>query len=347
MRRLCARLLVVLALMAPVSAPAVASPGGHTTVTVKSRNLYLGADLTPALAATDAFGFLTSVAQIWGTTLFTDFPTRAGALADEVAAHHPDLIGLQEVSTWTVLGASPTPSLDYLAILQAQLAARGLHYDVAAVSDNADIGPVPLVGPACTSTTIGACLLRFQDRDVILVNHDRSGLSTSGARHGTYATQQVATTPVGSLSFRRGWATVEVALNGHRFRFADTHLETEDAPPVQQAQGREFLQVVKAPGAVLAVGDFNSASDGSTTTTYANLTSDYFRDAASGVGATCCQTGTLTSPVSALHTRIDLVLAHANVQPQSAVKVGATPFQAAPPFWPSDHAGVVATLRLP
>jgi endonuclease/exonuclease/phosphatase family metal-dependent hydrolase len=266
-----------------------------------------------------------------------------------VAAAHPDLVGLQEVSRWTVSGPSPAPSLDFLAILQAQLAARGLHYDVAAVSDNADIGPLPLVGPLCTSAVIGACTLRFQDRDVILVNHDRSDLAVGNPRTGTYAAQVVVQTPVGPLSFSRGWATVDATLGSTPVRFAVTHLETEDAAAVQEAQGREFLAAVKAPGAVVAVGDFNSAADGSQTATYGEVTADYFRDAwpavDPGPGLTCCQSGFLASPTSLLHSRIDLVLTHA-VHPVSAQVVGATPFQGAPPFWPSDHAGVVARLRL-
>ncbi|MEO6204023.1 MAG: endonuclease/exonuclease/phosphatase family protein [Mycobacteriales bacterium] len=347
MRRSLTRLLLVTAVLAPLSAPVTAYAGQGTTLTVMSRNLYLGADLTPAIAATSVPAFLGAVAGIYGNVLATDFPTRAGALADEVAATAPDLIGLQEVSRWTVIGNSPAPSLDFLAILQAQLAARDLHYAVAAVSDNASIGPVPLVGPFCRTTGVYDCLLLFQDRDVILVNTDRSGLSATGARHGRYASQQVVSTPVGPLSFDRGWATVQVALGTHRLRFALTHLETEDAPAVQEAEGREFLAAVKAPGNVLAVGDFNSASDGSTTSTYADLTGDYFRDAARGVGPTCCQSGTLANSVSQLHSRIDLVLSHGALLPRSAIKVGAVPFQAQAPYWPSDHAGVVATLRLP
>ncbi len=347
MSRLCLRLLVVLAVLLPVSAPVVVSAGSPTTVTVMSRNIYLGADLTPAIAAQTAPAFLGAVAQIYGTVLANDFPTRAGALADEVAATQPDLIGLQEVSRWTVLGNSPAPSLDFLAILQAQLTARGLHYAVAGVSNNAHIGPVPLIGPFCRSTGLFDCLLVFDDRDVILVNTDRTGLSAGGARSGRYVAQQVLTTPVGPLSFDRGWVTVQVALGTHRFRFANTHLETEAAPAVQQAEGREFLAAAKQPGNVLAVGDFNSAADGSTTDTYGFLTGDYFRDAAPGVGATCCQNGTLSNPVSQNTSRIDLVLSHGALLPRTAVKTGATPFQTQAPYWAADHAGVVATLRLP
>lgn len=345
--RLISRLLVVLAVVVPVSAPVVADARTHTSVTVMTRNLYLGSDLAPALTAANPLAFLGAVAQIWGTVQATDYPTRAGALADEIAAAHPDLVGLEEVSHWTVTGPSPTPSLDFLAILQARLADRGLHYVVAAVSDNADIGPIPLVGPACSSAQLGACALRFQDRDVILANADRSGLSVSGARHGSYTHQQVVTTSVGALSFARGWASTQVLLDGRAFRFAVTHLETEDSPAVQRAQGQEFRSAVQAPGPVLAVGDFNSAADGSNTATYADLTSDYFRDAAAGVGSTCCHDGLLAVATSPLYERIDLVLAHGPFQPVSATRTGATPFEAAPPLFASDHAGVVATLRIP
>lgn len=346
MRRLLARVLIGVLATTGLVAPgtANASPADGHQLTVMTRNIYLGADLAPAMTATTPTELLVGVATIYGRVLFTDFPTRAGALADEIATAAPDLVGLEEVSHWTVTGPTAAPSLDYLAILQARLSARGLHYAVAAVSNNADIGPLPLVSPC--DGPVGACTIRFQDRDVVLVNTDTSGLSVGNPRTGTYATQEVLTTPAGPLSFARGWATVDGTFGGQRFRFALTHLETEDFPAVQEAQGAEFLAAVKAPGAVIAVGDFNSASDGSTTTTYAGLTADYFRDSWQGPEvATCCQSGLLTNPVSALRTRIDLVLAHA-VHPMSSYVVGATPFQAAPPLWPSDHAGVVTTLRL-
>ena len=340
-------LLVALALVVPLSSPGSAAPPvAGRDLTVMSRNIYLGSSLSPATSATTPAGFIGGVATVYGTMLFTNFPARAKGLAAEVAKDQPDLIGLQEVARWSVTGPTGTPSLDYLAILQGELAAKGLHYRVAAATDNADIGPVPLVKP-CASVTLGACTVRYQDSDVILARTDRPALTVGNPRTGTYATQKVAATPVGTLSFDRGWATVDGTLNGKAFRFASTHLETEDAPAIQQAQGREFRQVAAAPRAVIAVGDFNSATDGSTTTTYATLTDGYFKDAAANVGPTCCQNGTLTNTASQLRTRIDLVLAHGAAQPVSAHRVGDVPFQTAPPFWPSDHAGVVATLRIP
>ncbi len=319
---------------------------------VMTRNLYLGSSLVPALSATDPASFLGAVAQIYGTAQFTSFPTRAQAIAAEVAAHRPDLVGLQEVSRWETSGPGVPPTLDFLDTLSAALAARGLHYDVAAVSNNAVIGPIPLVQP-CASGTVGACLVTLKDRDVILVNADRRGLSWRNPRSGLYVAQQSFQPPVPgapAVSFQRGWASIDGRLDGERFHYANTHLETEDFPAVQEAQAAEFLAgPAFGRGADIATGDFNSAADGSTTTSYAQLTKR-FRDAwrvnRSAPGLTCCQSSTLTNPVSQLTSRIDLVLSRGDVKARRAVVVGATPFQAAPPFWASDHAGVVATLRL-
>jgi endonuclease/exonuclease/phosphatase family metal-dependent hydrolase len=339
---------IVIALILSVLAPGSAIAKDKRELDVMTRNLYLGSSLTPAIGAQDPAEFLLAVAGIWGTVQFTDFTTRAEAVADEIVATTPDLIGLQEVSLWETTGPA-LPGIDFLEVLLAALHARGLDYSVAAVSTNAVIGPVPLV--LCADPVIGACTLQFTDRDVILVNETTGGLEIGDAASGLYETQAVLSTPVGPLSFDRGWAYVDGTFEGKKFRFANTHLETEDFPAVQEAQAREFLAgPAKTGGAVIAVGDFNSAADGSTTASYSILTKAYFDDAwdlnSGDPGLTCCQNGTLTNPTSELQTRIDLVLTHAASRALSAEVVGATPFQATPPFWASDHAGVVATIRI-
>ena len=57
-----------------------------------TQNLYLGSSLTPALTATTPEGFVAAVAQIYGTAVFTNFPRRAEAIADTIAAEEPDLL---------------------------------------------------------------------------------------------------------------------------------------------------------------------------------------------------------------------------------------------------------------
>jgi endonuclease/exonuclease/phosphatase family metal-dependent hydrolase len=327
-----------------------------------TQNLYLGSSLAPALTATDQASFVAAVAQIYGTVLYTNFPARAEAIAAEVEAHDPDLIGLQEVTRWTTEGENAPPGFDFLAILQSDLEARGLDYSVAAVANNADIGPAPLALGACFEppATI-TCTVRLQDRDAILVNDDTPGLTWNNPRSGHYATQEEVISPVGTLSFDRGWASIDARLKQQPFRFVDTHLETEEFPAVQEAQAAEFLSGPARGGTIIATGDFNSAADGSTTNSYAQLTSPgKFRDAWNedelGPGLSCCQEsdtpplapGALNNPVSTLRTRIDLILSRgaARSDGDQAELIGDTPFEATPPLWPSDHAGVVAELRL-
>lgn len=344
--------MVALVLTGAAAPAAQAHPRHHgRELTVMTQNLYLGAPLTPAVVAKDTPTFLAAVAGIYQTERFTNFAVRAEAIADEIAANQPDVIGLQEVTQWQTSGPGVPPTQDHLAILQAALTHRHLHYDVAATSDNANIGPVPLVKP-CASAVVGACLVRFQDRDVLLVNSDTPGLRWGHSRHGNYVAQQTFTPAVpgaAAVSFNRGWVSIDGSYRGHRFHLASTHLETADVPTVQVAQAAEFLAgPARGRGTDIALGDFNSAADGSTTPTYAALTKR-FRDAwlvNDDPGVTCCQDPTLTNPTSKLYIRIDLVLIRRGARAVEAHRVGATPFEATPPFWPSDHAGVVATLRL-
>jgi endonuclease/exonuclease/phosphatase family metal-dependent hydrolase len=294
---------------------------------------------------------------------YTNFPQRAEAIAGEIQEEEPDLIGLQEVTKWTTGGVNPPSGYDFLAILEGDLAARGLDYSVASIAHNANIGPAPLVSETCPvlSGSQFTCSVQLEDRDVILVNDDTSGLTWSNPQSGRYIAQQAIESPIGPLSFDRGWASIDAKLKGLPFRFVDTHLETEESPLVQQEQAAEFLAGPGKGGTIIATGDFNSASDGSTTTSYAQLTApgkfrDVWDEAQLGPGSSCCQEsntpplapGALNNSVSTLKTRIDLILSRgaARSDGDDAELIGDTPFQGAPPFWPSDHAGVVSTLHL-
>jgi len=335
---------------------------GKRDLTVMTQNMYLGSSLNPALEATTPEAFVEAVARIYATVQYTNFPQRAEAIADEVEENEPDLIGLQEVSKWTTGGVNPPAGYDFLAILENDLAARGLHYTAASIAHNANIGPAPLVSETCPVVAEQfTCSVQLEDRDVILVNDDTPGLTWSNPQSGRYATQQAIESPVGPLSFDRGWASIDARLKQQPFRFVDTHLETEESPLVQQTQAAEFLAGPGKGGTIIATGDFNSAADGSTTTSYAQLTApgkfrDSWNEKLLGPGVSCCQEsetpplapGALNNPVSTLRTRIDLILSRgaARSDGDDAHLIGDTPFQATPPFWPSDHAGVVSELHL-
>jgi endonuclease/exonuclease/phosphatase family metal-dependent hydrolase len=322
-------------------------------LTVMTQNLYLGSSLDAALRAETEIGFVLAVAEIYATAVSTDFPARAEELADEIAVQQPDIIGLQEVSTWatTPLVQGGPPSYDFLDILEDELAERGLSYEVVAESQNAAIGPVPLIAPAYGCGVSRQCDVSLSDRDVILVNTATPALHWQGGTSGRYIAQARVRVPTGDvLSFDRGWASVEISYRGRDFRFVNTHLEVADFPfsLVQVEQARELL-VGPLAGAenVVLVGDFNSAADGSGTATYGILAGAGLVDAWTlpDPGYTCCQDEALDNPASNLAKRFDVIFTR-GLLTSSDPTLLLGEMEPPPPLWASDHAGVVADILI-
>ena len=87
-------LVTLFALLAPSRAEASHFFKVKRELTVMSQNLYLGADLTPAVTATTPEEFVAALNGIFAEFAATDYVTRSGAIADEILAAGPDLIGL-------------------------------------------------------------------------------------------------------------------------------------------------------------------------------------------------------------------------------------------------------------
>jgi endonuclease/exonuclease/phosphatase family metal-dependent hydrolase len=322
---------------------------------VMTRNLYLGADLTPVLVASTQESFLAATTGVWSAvSTDNDFRARARLLAAEIAAERPDLVGLQEVSLWRTQtpgdaalgGTTPatTVAFDFLSLLRRELSSRGLPYVVAKELDLFDIEAPVFV----TSTSFMD--VRLTDRQVIL---KISGLPTENPRGELFSsllevTVFGTTTP---LSILRGWTAVDATVAGQKVAFYDTHLEAF-SPLAREAQAAELRVVLDAEplSTVVVVGDLNSDPDGASPGAYGTVLGADLTDLVVALGSTaptCCFDPNLTvSTDDAFVERIDHVLFKGALNPIEVERVGEDPASrgGTPARWPSDHAGVVGTF---
>jgi hypothetical protein len=340
------------------------------TATVMTRNLYLGADLGPVLAALatgNNAAIVGAATQTWAAVQATRPAERMAAMADEIVAADPAVVGLQEVTTWTTFAydpstgvvSDPTVAYDFLDLLLDALADRGADYRevTGATAHNFASPPIPiLAGPTATFPTRA---VQLADRDVIIARDD---VRTSNARAGTFPT--IISFPVGEsvLPVARGWGSADVRVGKAWFRFVNSHLEAFgipgfDAEQVRVAQAGELLAAQAALATQLGelpmvyVGDYNSRAPDAPA--YSLLLSGVGADAwprthPGDPGPTCCFDATLTDPTDPLTSRIDLVLHGTDVKAARARIVGSDlDDRTASGLWPSDHAGVVARLVFP
>jgi len=349
--------LLVLAFAGPVVVAAKAPDvGGQREVTVMTRNLYLGAELDPVLEAGSPLALLYAVAEVFQAVQDTDYPDRAEALADEIAAARPTLIGLQEAALWRVqspgdiLTGGTTPAedvvYDFVGILLDELEDRGASYEVVVSQDNLDVELPSITGDD----------IRLTDRDVILARTDLpyGYLQIEGTSAGHFQNLAVVSVAGGQVPILRGWVAADVKVRGKEFRFLNTHLEDDPFPAAQEAQAAELLSGpadVDLP--VICVGDFNSDAAGDGTDSYDLMLDAGFDDAwwdadPLDPGLTWGHAADLLNEEPNMTERIDFVLYLGSFEVTDVFLVGEEDGDQSPSgLWPSDHAGVVATLVFP
>jgi hypothetical protein len=333
--------------------------GPGATLKVMTRNLYFGAEINASLATVTAAEIPAQVATLWATVQQSDFPGRAKLIVDEIVAEQPDIIAFQEMELFRtqspsdfVPGASPNaetvaPNGDMRAIIEGELAARGLDYgEPVLVDPHTDI-ELPAVDAS------GAIYdLRMTDRNVVFV---RPNISASNPRGQDFASS--FSVPLGgvgsgiSIKLARGFGAVDLLADGVPFTMVNTHLEIGGLLASDQEGQAKNLVDALAPlaGQVILAGDFNSPADGSGTTSYQTVT-QAFTDAwpvvnATDPGLTCCTD--ITAAALSPNERIDLVLYRGKVRPEAASVVGLdASARTAGGLLPSDHVGVVTTLTV-
>ncbi len=333
-----------------------ASPAGPQGIAVMTQNLYVGADVDlviGALATPDAGDDIPALLFAIETLGKTDYPARAAAIADEIARRRPHVVGLQEVSVididLTPLGLPIVVDLDFLVILQAKLAERGLHYSVAAKVQNIVAAP-PLPGNSVVSLV---------DYDALLVDDDRVTVGSAGGQ--TFAVNVGEVAP--GVVLKRGWVWARVEIARQHYTIVSTHAEADLAgahlSELRAAQLSQLVGTITSPERVIIMGDLNDTPG---SLMYQVLAGAGFTDMWAAlrpgvVGLTCCHLADLSDQVAAFYQRIDYVFTrgpglgwHRQNLAGQIDQFGDVPADRVPGpaylIWPSDHAGLVATLEV-
>jgi endonuclease/exonuclease/phosphatase family metal-dependent hydrolase len=322
--------------------------GGERPLKVMTRNLDAGTDYGPIFAATTVSEFLQATTSTWQEVQASNIPERMAGIAAEIAATAPDVVSLQEVTlfrtgplSFSGIPQASTVAYDQLGSLLAALATDGVHYQVVRVLDGLDVEAPTLLGYDVRAT----------DRDAMLARSDLPAkvLAVSNVQAAHYASLLSVPILGSPVSVLRGWISADFTSRGRTTRVIGTHLDT--FTPVASLQAQELLAGPASTSLpVIVAGDFNTGPGVSST--YGVLLAGGLTD-----------TWSVTNPARpgltwAMHSedpanasttpsiRIDLVLER-GLTPRADRLVGATTAALTPSgLWPSDHAGVVASLWL-
>jgi endonuclease/exonuclease/phosphatase family metal-dependent hydrolase len=363
-------MLLAMPLAAALAVPAGAHAASAPTVTVMTRNLFLGADLSPAIGAPSIAEAIDGSGTVWNELQSTKFAERVVPLAKEIKASKADLVGLQEVALWRKQspsdGGAPPISpiggataateveIDFLALLRKEL---GSSYKVVVVKEEFDAelpvdadhndttGTGPLAGSGADFDA------RLTMRDVILLRKG-SKVKLGKTRSGHYKTRYEPNVGGIVIPVDRGWASVEARIGKSKFRFVDTHLEAFGDPKIRAAQAKELTKgPLKSSGQVILVGDLNSgiARHHEPEKPGDDLAFRAFADFGmkdNGAVQSCCY-DSLFDPNARFDHTVDHVLSKPALKTVSASVTGKNAGERTPSgLWPSDHGGVVSRLRL-
>lgn len=313
-------------------------------ITVMTRNVYLGADLGPVLEAFqtgDPDLIAIAIGEFAAAAEESDIPGRAWTIAEEIASNQPDLVGIQEATIWT----TPEGSVDFIFLLRKFLALQGQQYKIVVRAEGFD------------EEFLG---IRLQISDVILAKTypETNWLRLTNPSSGQYQAKVSFPSPFGGdIEIPRQWASVDVRVRRHSFRFITTHLESLGPPyipyNVRFYQAQELLQgPARTSRPVILVGDFNSELntryDAAFLFRYFGFKDSWSSAHPNDPGYTCCHPSDLSDPTSELEKQIDFIMTRGVFKVLQVEIVGEESEDMTDSGkWPSDHAGVVSTMRVP
>ncbi len=371
MRRVLFTALVACLLLPVSAADAKKKKRKAPTVTVMTRNLFLGADLSPAINAGSICDAIDAGGKILNDVDATDFKQRAPLLAAEIRKAKPDLVGIQEAALWRFQANADFTSskatevrYDFLQLLLDELGGR---YKVAVVQNEFD-QELPAdrdFSDATQDASLPLCGAdedgRLTMRDAILVRKG-SKVKVSGKKAGHFKTRyQVKLGGSIDINVDRGWVSVEARRGKKKFRFVNAHLEAFGDPAIREAQAKELF----APGGpyrtkkqLVALGDFNTGNARDRVGPGFTIPGDEKAYAALagfgltnlGTRQTCCFNDVIAANVPSYyqfdHT-VDHVFAKPKLKQTKAAVTGAGKSVVSPGgLLASDHGGLWSRLRL-
>lgn len=288
------KFLLVLAAgwLALVSTSSFGSPD-KADIKVMTQNQYLGASLTPIIAADSEQAYAFAIVEALQTIAANNIVERSQALAESIDDRQPHLVALQEVFAFDCIDGGTGACAffngafnDHLDLTTDALDALGADYYVAAEIQNLTI-PTPFmqfVGlpglPVYLPGIEGpAMYITVMDRDVILARGDvptapvamacsRPAAGGIGCHYDNVASVD---TLAGPITVERGHVAVDAWVGNDEYRFVNTHLEVRTlggnplSAGLQAGQATELnatLTLNPSPNPasrLIVAGDYNSA----------------------------------------------------------------------------------------
>jgi endonuclease/exonuclease/phosphatase family metal-dependent hydrolase len=355
---------------------------GESTVKVMSRNVFLGADLSPGTQATTIPELVDGAGEILNQVDANKFQVRAKGLATEILRKEPDLVGLQEAALWRdapcdspIVPPSATHVRrggDFLDLLMNQLNEDGRNYRLVVSQPEFDFQVwANTDGDRSTGKPFGCEIEgRLTMRDAILARRG-AGVKTKDAEGGHFDTLLQVTPGGADVDVTRGWTAVDAKVgDSPRFRFVNTHLEAFDNQAsnhtnqgtdvgngkVRKAQALELI----APGGpaagdkpVVLLGDLNSdvktqLKPGDGAADWQLLEAGFAERSTRDPLSCCLSADVLRVGAGAAVSQFDHKVDHIMTNDPGHVRRGRTAVTGRRPhngFWDSDHAGLFTALK--
>jgi endonuclease/exonuclease/phosphatase family metal-dependent hydrolase len=320
---------VALVALAAPSAQAAKRP----TITVMTRNLFLGADLIPLATTPPGAQFEQTTNNMFAGVTRETPDARMKLVAREIARAKPDLVGFQELSLWRT-GPAPASKVafDYIATIKSQLKRLHQHYRVVAIKQAFNVEG-PMGGGNDVRLTLGDAILA---RKGVKVRHVHSGIFKNQLTIPTQA--------IGNVVTNRGYNELNATVHGVTVHVVNTHLEAYLASTrLQQAQ--ELVKgALRSKLPTILIGDLNSGPNlpkPEDRPPYQAIAAAGFKEERTAKFSCCFNE--LTDKTGWDHN-VDHIMARPKLRLVRSFITGAETTPGG--VHPSDHGGVVSVLRL-